>query len=272
MGAGGFSPWAKPSSVGRRLGRPRRGALGLVAGDGRRGQRGRCPRSMQRKQTGNLALASPGDGRKRAELDQAASEATNWRRCSGGSAAWRGERSTRARRSFPSRTEMSGRGRSRARRRQRGLGEAPGPRDLGATPARDLGGGEDRERRRWPGLDGSGRRLDLAVIGAPGRPGCSCPTEKTGRAEEVRETGRRGRTAERARRGPSCWLAPAWWRGRVGGDEFGGAQRRNLGRRRRQGLPAAWPDAEEGGPAGARVSRASDPAGVKELLAAGLVL
>ena len=70
--------------------------------------------------------------------------------------------------------------------------------------ARDLGGGEDRERRRWPGLDGSGRRLDLAVIGAPGRPGCSCPTEKTGRAGEVREMGRRGRMKERARRGPAC--------------------------------------------------------------------
>ena len=31
MGAVGFSPWAKPSSVGRRMGRPRRGALGLGA-------------------------------------------------------------------------------------------------------------------------------------------------------------------------------------------------------------------------------------------------
>ena len=107
---------------------------------------------------------------------------------------WTGQRGAGC--SFPSRTETSGRGRSRARRRQRGLGEAAGP--------RDLGGGEDRERRRWPGLDGSGRRLDLAVIGAPGRPGCSCPTEKTGRAGEVREIGRRGRMKERARRGSSA--------------------------------------------------------------------
>ena len=38
------------------------------------------------------------------------------------------------------------------------MDEVAEPRDLGATPARVLGGGEDRERRRWPGLDGSGQR------------------------------------------------------------------------------------------------------------------
>ena len=48
---GGFSPWAMAQIGGG--GRPKR-ALGLVAGERRRGQRGRCPRSMQRKQTGEL--------------------------------------------------------------------------------------------------------------------------------------------------------------------------------------------------------------------------
>ena len=80
----------------------------------------------------------------------------------------------------------------------------------------DLGGGEDRERRRWPGLDRSGRRLDLAVIGAPGHPGCSCPTEKTGRAGEVRE---RGEGGEGRRRGHvrACLGLPATTRPVVGG-------------------------------------------------------
>ena len=44
---------------------------------------------MQRTTERDLALASPYDGRQRAELCKAATEATNWRRCSGGLA--RGE-------------------------------------------------------------------------------------------------------------------------------------------------------------------------------------
>ena len=54
---------------------------------------------------------------------------------------------------------------------------------------------------------------------------------------------RRKDREERARRGAACWLALAWWRGRGGGVEVGGARRR--------ASSGAWAEEEHG--TGARV-------------------
>ena len=130
----------------------------------------RCRGSRQ----GDLALASPGDGRQRAELGKAATEATNWRRCSGGSAAWRGERSTRA---FVSSFDAGGWEDASLQLKQR-----------------------HRRRRRRGRLDPS-KRLRGRVVLAGGKAVTGRPLAAEGGSIGCVKTGSRGAKVRRERQG-----------------------------------------------------------------------